>query len=389
MSLVQELVFRFDAAHRERTSDVHNVRLSMLCLLALLALAGGCSLALDSERHQCNNAADCEKILGLPAAGLSCVENLCQTYVECTAATEALNCNQPALPHCSAENKCVACLDKSQCGNPGTASTTMECVNNVCKDEIWGCLDEPDNRPAATQPTATFLFKAKDPLADPTKPTPWPAMVSGILCLAPSVDAACMSMTLGTTSAYELSTGTLTLGNVVNDRSNLHMRLLTPPQSPPELSDLPVEYYTNRPARDTETVDDVNFIAAGVLSMISKGTGDTAIKVNTKKASVNVRIHNCKGELAAGVTLTLPPAFEADPLLLHSYVEGKAPNFDLTETQVAGVAGLFNLPIGTSTTLIPLINAFNPPRAAMQYSLFPLADAITLIDLYPRHFAGN
>jgi hypothetical protein len=345
--------------------DVMNA--STLLLFAPLVIASGCSLALDSERHQCEEAADCAAIFSAPESAYRCVNNLCLTYRECTDNTGCAAV--PGKPYCANE-KCVACTEKAQCVNANT-STAMDCVSNVCKDEVWGCLGEMDDRPAATQPTATINAMAKDPLADQTKPNPYPAGLSAVLCKAPTVDPACLEPLTGTTSKYDMSTGVLTLGNVVNDTANLHLRFSGSGQSY-----LPVEYYTNRSARDTMTVDDVNFVPAGVFGTIMNGN----IKVDASKASINVRIHDCKGAMAPNVSLT---SSVTPPDLLHSYVDGKAPRFDLEETTAAGVAGIFNATPGTNTTLTLSIKAFTPART-ITYQIAPIGNAISVIDLYPR-----
>lgn len=344
------------------------MRVSMLCLFAPMVLASGCSLTLDSERHQCDEPADCGEIFNAPAAAYTCVDNLCQTYRECTDNAGCMN--TPGKNICS-NNKCVACTEKAQCVNANT-STSMDCVSNECEDAVWGCLNEPDNRPPATQPSATFTIMAKDPLADTTKPNPYPAGLTAVLCKAPTVDPACVMPLGGTTPSYDMTTGILTLANVPHDTTNVHLRFSGPGQTY-----LPVEYYTNRAARDAMTVEDVNFIPASVFATIMDGEK----KVDPSKASINIRIHDCKGDPAPGVTLT-SSVTPAD--LLHSYVEGRAPRFDLQETKAAGIAGLFNATPSTNTTLTLSINAFTPPRTKT-YQISPVGNAVTVIDFYPRN----
>lgn len=384
MNLVEERTLRVGVAYRSGHSGGpsstratfdggQNVRVSMLCLFAPMLVASGCSLTLDSERHQCDEVADCAAIFNAPAAAYTCVNNLCQTYRECT--DNASCANAPGKPYCVSD-KCVACTEKAQCVNANT-SNTMDCVANACVDPVWGCLGvseatrEADNRPPATEPTATFKVMAKDPLADPNGPAPYPMGLTAVLCKAPSVEAACVNPLPGTTPSYDVTTGTLTLANVQKDLTNLHLRFTGQGQTY-----LPVEYYTTRSARDTTTVEDVNFVPANVFGSIMDGDK----KVDPTKASINVRVHDCAGNPAANVELV---SSQQSADLLHSYVDGRAPRFDLKETQAAGIAGLFNAPPAVNTTLTLNIKAFNPPRS-LTYSFAPQGSAVTVIDFYPR-----
>lgn len=360
MSPVEAPTLRLDGCGEGEGARGHGVLRTLLCLLGALMLASGCSLMLDTDRHQCQAAADCAKILGGDVTGYACTQNLCQTVVECSTNTD---CMTKGKGICSA-NFCVECVSPTDCGD----SPTAQCVANACKDDVWGCLAEADNRPAAAQPSATFAIKPTDPLMGKS-----PAMVSAAACNASTIDPKCLTPRADTTSTFDAASGSLTLSGLMNGLP-VHLRLTAAPG--PTYSYLPVEYYTNRPSRDTQIVDGVNMVPASVFGSIS-----SKVPVDVNKASVNVRIHDCQGKLAPGVGLSIenPP-----PDLLGSYIDGIVPNFDLKATTAAGTAGYFNLPTNISTILTLTIS----PTRKLTFTFVPLGQALTLIDLYPRVFTN-
>jgi hypothetical protein len=319
-------------------------------------------LALNTDRQQCDAPADCATILGGEATAYTCEQHLCQSVVECTSSPDCANKMGRAI--CGEGGLCVECVSDPDCGSP-----TAHCVASVCEDPTWGCLNKPDSRPPATQPTATLHLIAFDPVS--MKPVP---SLTARPCNDPVVDPNCALAYAGSTSTYDPGTGALTISGL---QTGLPPRIKVEPAASLEM--FPLQYYTNRTARDSETAPDLDVVPQAALAALAS---TTTPPTDLKKGIVTIQIHDCQGTPAAGVKVSMlnPPAD-----LVASYAgETGAPRFDLEETTVAGSAGLLNVPPSAPLTITVTIS----PTKTMTYQFVPLGATTSVVDLYPGVFTN-
>ena len=361
MSLVRHVIQRCGAMREVGLARVQRGQRAILLASVVLGLAGGCSLALNTDRQQCDAPTDCALILGGEATAYTCEQHLCQAVVECRSNPDCVNKGSRAI--CGEGGLCVECVTDPDCGSP-----TAHCVASVCEDPTWGCLDKPDSRAPATLPAATLTAKALDALE--SKPL---VGLTARACNDSIVDAPCTQPYAGTTTNYDTSTGELTVTGL---KVGLPIRLKLEPDA--SLGMFPLQYYTNRSARDIETISDLKLVPKEVLSGFAMSL--MPIPGDLTKANLSVEIHDCQGVPAAGVKLSM---LNAPADLITAYISDiGAPRFDLTETTVKGTAGLLNVPPMAQTTLVVTIS----PTKSMTFQFVPLGATSSIVDLYPGIF---
>lgn len=324
--------------------------------LAMLLMVGGCSLIADTDRTQCEKPADCAAALGGAESAYACESNLCQSVVECMSSAECTGNER----FCSEVGACVECLADADCG-----SATAVCMANVCVDETWGCLNKPDQRMAATQSQATLTFKTTNPLTRMPLPT-----LTVRACLDHIADPTCSVAHPQATTEYTPATGDV---KVTMPQDNvLHLKLDAPQgiQS--------VDIFSNRPPRDMQDLGEFNFIPANFLSSLGGGMA----MIDPAKPTALLRVFNCKGEPAAGVSMEMK---DKPSDVVTAYIEGAGPRFDLQATSAAGRAGFFNLPSGVRVLLTARISA----TQAISFELVPGAGRSHQIDLYPGVYVAK
>lgn len=252
----------------------------------------------------------------------------------------------------------MGCVVNGDCDGP-----TAQCVSNVCQDPSWGCLTEVDNRPAAVQAAATLTVKVTNAVT--MQPLP---MMTVHPCLDVAVDPTCAAAYPNASSTYDAASGTVTITGLQNGFP-IHVEFLSGAAG----DFMPLHYYSNRAARDWETVADLAMVPPTILSMLP-----TPVPFDVKKGLFTVRIHDCQGMPGAGLTVSMlnPPSD-----LITTYLsEAGAPRFDLTATTSAGAAGFLNVTPGSLTTIVVNISR----TKTLRYQLAPIGGATSTIDLYPR-----
>ena len=334
----------------------------MLGVALASGVAGGCGLVIDTSRKQCELVADCAEQLGDDVSIYECTDGLCRTKIECTANEQ-----------CAAEGKNI-CL-QGQCVDcvitPDCPSATATCVDNVCVDEAWGCSNEPDNRPAATQSSASVNIMVKDAVSM----MPVSGTTTAKLCLAATVDPTCAQSFAGSTASYSAQTGVITATGLV---PGAYYRVYAVPPTSSGL--LPFEYFTNRTARDVEMPADAYFTPSFILD----GNALQAPKpIDRNKAIASFRIHDCLGRPAEGVSMTISGG--SDDMIVTYTNETRQPNYELTATTKLGIAGVLNGPVGTLTTL----TVKSGTKSVISFSLVFRGATSTTVDLYPRLFSAK
>lgn len=325
-------------------------------------LAGGCGLVIDSSRNQCESPMDCAAQLGGELSIYECNEGLCRTKVECNSNDQ---CVMPGKNICL-QGLCVGCLVTTDC-----ASATATCVDNQCVDEAWGCVSETDNRPQATQSSATLNLRVIDPIA--TGPVQGTTTVK--VCLSSTVDPPCNQTFPGSSGRYDTQTGIVTATGIT--QGSYYRVYMTPPSSS---GLLPMEFFTNRISRDTETPDEAFFTPSFV---VQSNAFQSPQPLDPARALVTIRVHDCQGKLAEGVTMT---ATAGDPDMVIAYSdETRLPNYTLTATSKGGVVGMLNGPVGKLSTL----TVRSGTKPVINFSLVMRGNGSTTIDLFPRIFTAN
>ena len=148
MSLVRQMMQRCGARRDAWLARVWSGRRPFLCASAVV-LAGGCSLALNTDRQQCDAPADCATILGGSESSYTCDQHLCQRVVECSTFSDCANEDGRSI--CAPDGQCVQCVSDTDCG-----TSSAQCVAGMCEDAKWGCVTSADDRPSPTMATATF-----------------------------------------------------------------------------------------------------------------------------------------------------------------------------------------------------------------------------------------
>jgi hypothetical protein len=335
---------------------------SMLALALGSVLVGGCGLVIDSSRNQCESATDCAAQLGDDVNIYECVEGLCRTKVECDSNDQ---CVTPGKNICL-QGLCVGCVVTPDC-----SSATAMCVDNVCIDDSWGCVNDADNRPLSTQSSASLTLRVADALTM----MPVQGVTAVKLCLSSTVDPSCTQSFPASSASYNTQTGILTASGIIP--GSYYRVIATPPTSS---GLLPMEFFTNRTARDTENAAEAFFTPSFVLD---GNTLQSPQPIDRSKALVTVRIFDCLGKPAQGVTMTAS-AGPPDMVLAYSD-ETRLPNYTLTSTTKAGIVGVMNGPTGTLTTF----TVKSGTKSVITFTLVMRGNGTTTVDLFPRIFSAN
>jgi hypothetical protein len=327
-----------------------------------LMLSASCGQIIDVDRQQCKSVDDCAKTLGGAATAYTCEEGLCNDKVECTT-NDTCAANSPATPFCSAVGSCVACNLNTDCPSP-----TATCTANACVDETWSCLNQPDDRPAPTQSTATFRVKVVS-IADRTKGIPGLTVKA---CLLAAVDPKCSSSLSGAVPSYDEATG---IAMVTGLMPGAQFRLKL--DAPAEAALVPLDYYTNRTMRDMTTAPDLTMIPVSLATNVGGTTVDIA------KGAITVHAHECSGASAPNVKFAVS---NPTPNQLQFYsTEQGFPRLDLTATTATGSGTLLNLTPDVSTTVSAAIG----DKLKISYEVVPIGTRTAYVNLYPRDFSAQ
>lgn len=348
----------------------------MTRIFALILLAAGvtaCSLTLDTDKKQCTKNEDCTNPYTCSTGAGLCVQPRCAVDSECNngicerSLCEPKQCNQAVDcedgERCDPSGRCAAaeCSGNDECG----PLSTELCVGGSCVDELWGCRDQGDERPAPTMERATYVLKVyKFPGGD---------TIEGLdVKVCASVDAECLSPLAGPVVDIAAD-GTVTITNLPQNHF-IHL-LLT------GTGVYKTHYYSQRPVRDIGgEVVDLGIVASGLLSAVATPTGVPVDPVNN--GTLLARVFNCKGEGGEGVTFTVS---EPGPTTEVFYSESDfQPNPDLQATSSGGVFAVANMKPGMAIRVTGTVEGQNV--TAQTVTAYP--DFVTVVNFYPRNY-GN
>ena len=362
MSLVRQVMQRCGAMRDAGLARVWSGRRPILCASAVLVLAGGCSLVLNTDRQQCDAPADCAKILGGPENTYTCDQHLCQRVVECSTTPDCSN--EEGRSICAPDGQCVQCILDTDCG-----TSSAQCVAGICEDAKWGCVTSADSRPPPTMPTATFRINVANIVTG--------APLSGLVatpCVNSTADPDCTKLAFENyVSSYDPGSGDVTITGVPTHLP-IYIRLV------PEASlDMATVYFSsNRTLREGDMYAPLKLGSRAAQAGVANSLNPPP---DLKKGIINVQVHDCTGALAAGVTIGLvnPPA----DLITGYRSETGIPNFaELRQTTAAGGAILLNVPPLAITTIVATVSATKSFSTQIVHN----GAATSVVDLYPGKF---
>lgn len=251
-------------------------------------------------------------------------------------------------------------------GDCASKSPTVQCNAGVCEDKVWGCIKQPDPRPAATMPTGTLKIGFVDVALSPVT-----VPVSVKACPLASVDADCDPVLAGVTPTYTPGMGFTVTGLPPSQP----FRLKLDPTNPSDF--VGMDFYTQRPVRDvTQQEAPLYAFSPAVVDGLSLAF---SLPVRQDGGILIVIYHNCEGKFAEGVSTSLPAADTlADSRFLY-FTSQNLPNIELTATSVAGVAVGINLPVNRALTIQSKVRDIALP----DYNVALLPGRETVVHAYP------
>jgi hypothetical protein len=319
-------------------------------VLAAFAWLSGCTVINKWDVEQCKKDHDCGKH-GAQYSDYVCVDNLCRAFLSCTSDAQCQTRGGSLKDYICSDQKCVApdCTTNDDCLEDSDRPTAV-CMAGRCADPNWGCLDSNDE--PSSPPTIKFTTAVQD-----LNTRKAPAGMKAFVCA--STDKACASPIAGPFQATD------TAGNI-----SFSITGLTPVGFAgfikfTSTNDLPLEFqfvktplthdFTSPPTTPFAMVPPHTMEMFGVLA--GKDVDET------NSALLVMRVYDCEDKPAAGIKLTATRANSTlDQTFFFTSDDTYMPNVDATATDTNGVAGLANVPKGSST--------INVIHAASGYKLY-------------------
>jgi hypothetical protein len=325
--------------------------------LLLLLLLGGCSLALDVNKKQCEAHEDCltlfDQDVGYSCVQDFCVREACSSDSECAARGDKF-----AASICGAEQLCQTadCKTDQDCRDRGASFAGNVCIGAVCGPEpTWGCLGEVPTPASGVGPFRVTLnvqdLVSQKPLAG----------VSARLCR--KLDVNCEAPESATVISgddgvvvFEVP-GRFT-GYVYFTRDDLSPGL----------------YFFNPPVTADTNIAAVQLVSPIIASLLTSQAGTTQ---SSDRGLALLSTANCAGRPGEGVQFQ---SEDKDASSVIFYSANSLPVATATATDADGYGGIINLPPGTA--VITGILAADG-REVSSISLLMKAGAITYTRLAP------
>ena len=315
-----------------------------------LLLMGACSLALDPEKKQCSDDAECGLTNGKPL--YSCVDNYCES-ISCSADSE---CQERGGFVCEA-NKCAEaeCLQDANCSQPGQICTAGRCV-----DPVFGCFNQKQpltsSDPAVLE-VKILIYGNQEPVTN-----------FG-LKVCSSADLAC-NTPIKVTHSYDTTSGVLRVMGLENGK-RYGLRFTGTDSTGYPLQE--AEYYMQRPVVG-------NTIEADKLEMLPElfalGLGESAgVPVDVNQALVLAQIFGCDNKPLAGVSL------EDNRGGSLFYITG-VPNPNTTETDSGGVGGFVNMEVNAGGAVQHKLTFSYGSSQMFAFTVAPRPKVLTFVQVY-------
>lgn len=341
-----------------------------------LLLNSACSLIYreDIERAQCSEQMDCaqaSKELGVP---LVCRADACQVAL-CTRNEE-----------CPASSTCIS---NSCVGTSASAETTVPCTmdaecgaGNRCGFDgfcyaMWGCLEIDRERPtAAASLRYSTLVRNIEAVDDPARVGDLMVKACSVIdptCAVPNVGPLDSTITRDKllTAAFQNVPMTGFIGALQVDELPATAGIL--PSYVHFTADTPLygDFYAQTP---------LLLIRAELFKLLAVGA---AVNVDPNATTIAVRVHDCGGRTAPGVSMAAPGSAGA---LFVPLQADRVPVVGGTETTEDGGALLVNVPASRPVPLT--FSDVNTGRVLSDSALLnPRPAAINYLFWYPRQSA--
>lgn len=337
-------------------------------VLVALVLTG-CSLVNDTGEVQCRTNDDCTTRFGGAAVAYSCensfcVRPLCTTDVNCSSRGERYASSVCGTDGLCASPATVACTRVEDCNSK---SPTVQCVDGACEDKAWGCRGLLDNRPAATERTATLTMRIYNLLTRMPVPT-----VSAKVCNLPTFDIDC-AQPLVQNGLYNPQTATVTIPGVPQD-TPVRVKL-----DFPGTDLIAVDHYSMRPPRD---LTDLGLVTTMPRSLVPQVTAvlDPPRNVDPMLGIIWSGMRDCDGQLATGVSIKMMDADRVPGSEIIYFGADGQPAPQATGTEAFGSALIINAKAGKLLTLQATLGEL--PVA--EYRFIAFAGRSTFVSFWPR-----
>jgi hypothetical protein len=414
--------------------------------LALLSALAGCTALLDTTKSQCSTEEDCTDRFGDESPYL-CIQHVCERPIceqdsdcrkrggrfstsicsldehqcvpaECTAVD---GCDQGQACQLST-NRCVAreCSVTQDCLTRGKETPTVQCVSGFCKDDVWGCIGKPDDRPREPGAKGTLEFQLLSGTTNAPIPNAvWDIKVCGGAQFE-TVGCDVSSRPPGAQVQVDVPTGVVRISGLNPDnpvRIWIDETSLTSPASlhPEKRAIVPMEFVTQKPPVGVTTAPPVLLVLYEDLATLIKsygngGTGpgtDILTLLEPGKASIYASAYDCQDNPAAQVQpsyriIAPQPGMPAAPTgqLIFYFDEGSAaypaPDPRIVNANPAewtfgtGLFATLNLPPATNLNIMTSLvfdtrtKESRPIRETFASRL--TSGRMTTIHFYPRNY---
>jgi hypothetical protein len=386
-------------------SSAHEARLGAAALMAIASsLVHGCSLMLDTEEPQCKVTDDC-----LIAFGTSpyvcqnefCVRPSCETTADCRNMGP-----QFATAICDANKLCATaeCVGNEQCGVgavcdpaknvciPKQCDTTEECKSRpaynsplvtcqagICVDEKWGCINDADNRPPTTMPTATMKVRLVE------FQTMNPHMsVDARVCNTPTFGDSCEQTLPGTASSYDPTTGWVSITGVPLNYGWRYALQAgpNPTSSDPRKQPRPIDFYSQKTPQDIfEAPTSLTTVTRELLDVLAMAF-PIDVEIPEDSAGATLFVFDCQDRPADGVVMA--PLNETSRV--YYFGQTGTPDPAAVQTSSSGMMSILNMPFGDTVTLKPAVRVGTTDFPLPEFQVLALPSRVTTIHLYPRDY---